>query len=104
MRSIAASLRAGCRSIRRAWPTGSCAALLDPALFARARGDCDRLAGITRRVFIPFPEASALVLALIATLPLPEWGHHPSGTTRHAAASRWHAACLIATVLAHHTT
>lgn len=48
------------------------AALLDPDLFARASVDYDQLAYTARRVFIPFPEASALVRAFIAALPLPE--------------------------------
>ena len=47
------------------------AALLDPDLLARASVDYEQLAGTARRVFIPFPEASALVRAFIEALPLP---------------------------------
>jgi hypothetical protein len=48
------------------------AALLAPDLFARAGVDYDQLASTTRRVFIPLPEARALVQAFIVALPLPE--------------------------------
>lgn len=47
------------------------AALLDPDLLARASVDYEQLAGTARRVFIPFPEANALVRAFIEALPLP---------------------------------